>query len=368
MHHFKALFLVILLSFTLNSHAESQASVSVMDGFDRVEDFYLSVMCGKGNQVMDTALGRMIKTLLCRNKNEVINTHDEQEENSFNRTADINDYEWEQDKYIDQLLKESEQTPNFLDFDFVTIQAGTFKMGSPKREEYRWSDEDQVRVTISRSFEIMTKEVTQMQWFTIMGDNPSLFSERKYCEDDFIVIQTFDEEKVSLCPNHPVETVSWNDIQVFIKKLNKQENLSNCNGTPDSASGCYRLPTEAEWEFAARSGSKTAYYFGNNPDDLHDHAWYWDNSNKQTHAVGLKTPNDNGLYDIHGNVWEWVQDKYTKRLSGGTNPLHTSSGSYRVFRGGSWGFNAEYLRSAGRYDVFADLRGSFIGFRLLRTQ
>ena len=258
---------------------------------------------------------------------------------------------------------EANETP---DFDFVTIQASSFIMGSPEGEKHRESDENQVRVTISRSFEMMTTEVTQLQWFTVMGDNPSFFSKRKYCESSFTVIST-DKGDINLCPNHPVERVSWIKVQEFINKLNKQENLSDCDGTPDSFSGCYRLPTEAEWEFAARPGSKTAYYFGNNPDNLHDHAWFSHNSNSQTHAVGSKDHNDNGLYDVHGNVWEWVQDRYTKRLPDGTEPLHISSGSFRVMRGGSWGSYAQYLRSANRDHDYADLRYDLVGFRLLRT-
>ena len=260
----------------------------------------------------------------------------------------------------------AEQSSNLPDFEFVTIKSDSFKMGSPFWERHRDRDEKRARVTISKSFEMMTTEVTQLQWFTIMRDNPSSFKEKQYCEDDFKVIPT-DNGDISLCPNHPVERVSWDRVQEFISKLNNQENLTGCDGTPESSTGCYRLPTEAEWELAARARSRTAYYFGNNPKDLTDHAWYWDNSNKQTHAVGLKEANSNGLYDVHGNVWEWVQDKYTSKLPGGTDPLHTNSESYRVIRGGSWLSFAENLRSANRSNGNPGHGYYDVGFRLLRT-
>ena len=181
-NYIKALFFVTLLLIYPNLYAESYSSVSVMDVIDRGEDYYVlisnkvnSFLCIKKNQIMDTSLGRMLKSLLCRNKNEVI---------------DINNNEWEQDKYIDQLLKESEQTPEIPDFEFVTIEPDSFIMGSPKNEKYRNPDEDQVTVTISHPFAIMTTEVTQMQWFIITKKNPSRFSKRVNCESDFIVMPT----------------------------------------------------------------------------------------------------------------------------------------------------------------------------------
>ena len=156
-------------------------------------------------------------------------------------------------------------------------------------------------------------------------------------------------------------------IQEFIKELNNRKNLTGCIGTPNSSSGCYRLPTEAEWELATRAGSESAYYFGKSPDLMAEHAWYSNNSNYQTQAVGLKTPNANGLYDVYGNVWEWVQDKYTQELLGGLDPLQTAPRYHYVFRGGNWSFVAEYLRSALRYYDYSDLRSSVVGFRLVRT-
>ncbi len=250
----------------------------------------------------------------------------------------------------------SKQKHWILSVPFQKIEKGSFKMGSPADESGRHSDEDQVNVEISRSFEIMTKEVTQSQWLRVMGNNPSYFKEAKHCND----------HKDDMCPNHPVEKVSWNDVQEFIKKLNTALKLADCNGTPSSKKGCYRLPTEAEWEYAARGGTTTAYSFGADSSQLADYAWYKDNSEGRTHKVGLKKPNPKGLYDVHGNVWEWVQDKRANELPGGKDPLHTS-GVYRVLRGGGWSSGASYFRSARRSYSFPSIWSYIAGFRLVRT-
>ncbi len=244
-----------------------------------------------------------------------------------------------------------------LSVPFQKISAGSFMMGSPESESNRDSDEDQVQVTISNPFEIMTKEVTQSQWVKVMGSNPSYFKSQKHCDN-------YDSAS-DMCPNHPVERVSWDDVQEYIGKLNKALGLSGCDGTPTSSAGCYRLPTEAEWEYSARGGT-TAYSFEDDVSDLRDYAWYSGNSDNQTHQVGLKDPNPKGLYDVHGNVWEWVQDRYTRNLPGGSDPLNTS-GSNRVFRGGSWGVSAQGLRSALRGYGNPSSGNNGIGFRLVRT-
>ncbi len=160
--------------------------------------------------------------------------------------------------------------------------------------------------------------------------------------------------------------LAWDDVQEYIGKLNKALGLSGCDGTPSSSAGCYRLPTEAEWEYSARGGTTTVYSFGDNDSDLGDYAWYSGNSDDQTHRVGLKDPNLKGLYDVHGNVWEWVQDRYTSNLPGGSDPLNTS-GSYRVMRGGSWYSLARNLRSAYRSNFKPSIGSSIVGFRLVRT-
>ncbi len=256
---------------------------------------------------------------------------------------------------------EQAETPKhwILPVHFQRIEAGSFRMGSPENENDREQDEDQVQVTISKPFEIMKKEVTQSQWFKVMGSNPSTFKSQKVCSN-------YDSEN-DICPNHPVEGVSWNDVREFIEKINTVLGLTGCDGTPDSSAGCYRLPTEAEWEYSARGGTTTAYSYGDAISDLRDYAWYSNNSERKTHQVGLKEANLKGLYDVHGNVWEWVQDSYTRDLPGGEDPL-IIFGSNRVIRGGGW--NSGYtpiLRSANRGYQFPGYRGSVLGFRLVRT-
>ena len=346
-------FLALLLIYG-NSYADTYSPSSVMDVIERTEDYYVSFLnkmgkffCGERDQKMDTEVGISIKRLFCGKEKQRIKASDEQD--SF-------------------LNSESEQFSEIPDFDFAIIKSDTFTMGSPKGEKDRESDENQVEVTISKAFEMTKTEVTQLQWFSVMRDNPSYFSEEVYCEDDYMLV-SIQVGEVGLCPNHPVERVSWKMTQDFIKELNKRGNLQGCDETPKSESGCYRLPTEAEWELAARARSKTVWFFGNDVELLKDHAWYDVNSNSRTHEVGLKIANDNELYDVYGNVSEWVQDKYVGKLSGGTDPLH-KSGWGRVFRGGSWISDVRYLRSAFRnadYTDYADDRGSSVGFRLARS-
>jgi formylglycine-generating enzyme required for sulfatase activity len=214
---------------------------------------------------------------------------------------------------------------------FAEICPGTFMMGSPDSESGRYSDEGpQHQVTISKAFELQTTEVTQSQWQAVMGSNPSKFKG----------------------PDLPVEMVSWDDAQAFITKLNAMGDGYR-----------YRLPTEAEWEYAARAGT-TGPYAG----DLDAMAWYAPNSGGTTHPVGTKAPNAWGLFDMHGNVWEWVQDfagKYS--ASAVTDPVGPSSGSGRVLRGGSWYHESQYCRSAFRIGGSPGFRGGILGLRLLRT-
>ncbi len=226
---------------------------------------------------------------------------------------------------------------NSLGMEFVAIPAGSFMMGSPSSEKGRYDNEKQHKVRLTRGLYIQTTEVTQGQWKAVMGNNPSGF---KGCGD-----------------NCPVEQVSWDDAREFIRKLNRQEGTDK-----------YRLPTEVEWEYAARAGSHSAYSFGNNQGQLSDYAWYLYNSGVKTHAVGQKKPNGWGLYDMHGNVWEWCQDWYGDYPSGSvTDPRGPSSGSNRVIRGGSWGNNARSGRSANRNRSDPGDWNSGLGFRLART-
>ena len=243
---------------------------------------------------------------------------------------------------------------------FQRIEAGSFTMGLPVSEQNQHAPKilEQKRVQISGSYEIMKTEVTQLQWFMVMGNKPSEFKSQQYC----------DNYKDNMCPNHPVERVYWNEVQEFIRRLNGELGLKGCYGTPKSASGCYRLPTEAEWEYAARGGTTTTYFFGNSR-KLGEYAWYGSNSFGQTHEVCLKKSNPFGLCDVYGNVWEWVADIYDDdSLTGGVDPLNTIGGlNARVIRGGS--LDDESSHSALRtYSYGYPLsRSNKIGFRLVRT-
>ncbi|CAN5503838.1 hypothetical protein BH10ACI1_BH10ACI1_17420 [soil metagenome] len=215
------------------------------------------------------------------------------------------------------------------EIEMVKIPAGSFMMGSDNGEE----DEKPVhRVNISNSFYMGMYEVTQAQWKAVMGNNPSRFSS---CGGD--------------CP---VEQVSWDEVQSFIAKLNNLQSDYQ-----------YRLPTEAEWEYAARAGT-TGDYYGN----LDSIAWYLSNSGSKTHPVGQKQANNFGLYDMSGNVWEWCQDWYESYSSGAvTNPTGSTTGSDRVIRGGGWNDDAVYLRAANRDGNAPSDRNIGLGFRVVRN-
>jgi parallel beta-helix repeat protein len=231
---------------------------------------------------------------------------------------------------------------NTIGMDFVLIPAGEFDMGSPPDEEGRWDCEGPVHhVTIGNAFYMGRYEVTQRQWRAIMGDNPSWFTGND---------------------NLPVEQVSWDDVQEFIRKLNGKEGTDK-----------YRLPSEAEWEYACRAGTTTRYSFGDDDASLGDYAWYFNNSGWQTHPVGQKKANPWGLYDMHGNVWEWVEDcvhcSYNGAPTDGSAWVVTcDDGAYRVVRGGSWGYVAGRCRSAFRDGGGQGYRYTNLGFgfRLFR--
>ncbi len=186
-------------------------------------------------------------------------------------------------------------------------------------------------------FYIGKYEVTQAQWEAIMGGNPSYFKG----------------------DNLPVENVSWNDIQEFIQKLNQKTGER------------YRLPTEAEWEYAARGGNKSRGYKYSGSNDVGTVAWYYENSGRKTHPVGQKQPNELGIYDMSGNVQEWCQDWYN--YSGyssdpQTIPTGPSSGSARVIRGGSWSVDAKYTRVSCRGYWRPLNKDRYYGFRLVRER
>ena len=217
--------------------------------------------------------------------------------------------------------------------EMVSISGGTFQMGCAPGEMECFSDELPCHSVTLSSFEIGKYEVTQGQWEEVMGNNPSNFYP---CGD-----------------NCPVERVSWNDTQTFITELNSQTGQS------------YRLCTEAEWEYAARAGTETKWYCGNDESCVDDIAWYDSNSGSKTHPVGQKSPNAWGLYDMSGNVWEWVEDWYDTYSSGSvTNPTGPVSSSSRVDRGGSWLGSARYCRSTIRYNYYPSRVIYNLGFRL----
>ena len=225
---------------------------------------------------------------------------------------------------------------NAIGMKFVYIPPGTFMMGSPLNEKKRDRDETQHEVTLTKDFYMQTTEVTQGQWREIMGSNPSYF---KSCGDD--------------CP---VEQVSWNDCQEFIKKLNQKEGTNK-----------YRLPTETEWEYACRSGGRDEIYAGGN--DVDSVAWYSRNSGGSTHEAGTKAPNGLGIYDMSGNVWEWCEDIYNENAYSKhrrNKPIYTGGGSLRVYRGGSWGNGPRSVRCACRDGYHPDLGYGSLGFRLAR--
>jgi formylglycine-generating enzyme required for sulfatase activity len=215
---------------------------------------------------------------------------------------------------------------NSTGMKFVLIPRGSFMMGSPPDEPKRGSEEKQHKVTIGKPFYLQTTEVTQGQWRSVMGENPSFF---KDCGDGCAV-----------------ENVSWYDAQQFIRRLNDMERTDH-----------YRLPTEAEWEYACRAGTTTPFYTGNciSTDQANYNGNYpmWDCpigiARKGTVRVGSFPPNPWGLYDMHGNVWEWCQDWHEVYPSGQvTDPKGPASGEYRVLRGGSYNYPAKGLRSASR--------------------
>ncbi len=217
--------------------------------------------------------------------------------------------------------------------------AREFVMGEGKGE---------VETVLTKPFEGQATQVTQLQYVLVMGENPSYFVD----SGREIVMNG---KKIKVAFNRPVESVSWEDAQRFVEKLNQLQ-----------SNYIYRLPTEAEWEYMARGGTESAYSFGNDKRALPQHGWSYSNSGEQTHPVAKLSPNPFGLYDVHGNVWEWVEDAYTAKLLGGVDPLQ-SSGRYRVIRGGSWFNYAEYLRSADRNLGNPGHGGNNVGFRLLRT-
>ena len=215
---------------------------------------------------------------------------------------------------------------------FKLILPGVFMMGDNDLKNSRPVH----KVEITEPFYLGVFPVTQREWKIVMGTNPSYFK-----GDDL-----------------PVENVSWYDCKQFINKLNVME-----------GNNVYRLPTEAEWEYACRAGSESKYCFGDDVTLLHDYAWFDENSDDMTHPVGTKKPNKWGLYDMHGNVWEWCQDVYDESYyehSPSIDPQGPSKGKRRGFRGGSFYDPDLRCTSANRYGFPPDYSHEDIGFRVLR--
>lgn len=267
---------------------------------------------------------------------------------------------------------------------FISIPKGIFQMGSPESEAGRNSLNEALHtVTLTKDFEIQRTEVTQLQWVALMGNAPSYFNGRDTCKEEEY------DEKLGICPNYPVESVSWEEAKEFIEKLNQIQSEYD-----------YRLPTEAEWEYAARlSGApeeerktlltsdgfldlrrsdraKSAYGFGNDPNLLGEYAWCRGNSSEHTHPVLNSRKSIRGIYGMHGNVGEWVEDLYDKNY-GLTpielnkevkDPLNNHTGWNRVFRGGSWSYDfPSFFRSAGRNNGGPRYHYDNVGFRLVRV-
>lgn len=218
----------------------------------------------------------------------------------------------------------------------VYVSGGTFTMGATSEQGSDAYDNEKPahRVTLS-SYHIGKYEVTQAEWRAVMGSNPSKFKG----------------------DNLPVEQVSWNDCQEFIRKLNS---ITGKN---------FRLPTEAEWEFAARGGNNSRGYKYSGSNDIGSVAWYDDNSGYETHPVGHKSPNELGLYDMSGNVWEWCQDwlgDYSSSFqTNPTGPTGPTPGFYRVYRGGCWFFSARGCRVSERFGNMPDYHFRDLGLRLV---
>jgi len=240
---------------------------------------------------------------------------------------------------------------NGIGMKLKLIPAGEFMMGSPESEVYRLYDEYQHRVRITKPFYLGVYEVTQAEYEHVMGENPSSFSSGGSRKSKVFKLDT---------SRFPVEGVIWQNAVEFLRKLSDLPEEK-------AAGRIYRLPTEAEWEYACRAGTTTRWHCGDNESDLAKAAWFEDNSENQTHPVGQKEPNAWGLYDMHGNVWEWCNDWYAGeyyKSSPENDPLGPTEASYRVFRGGSWDYGAGLCRSAYRFRYDPVLRADDLGFRV----
>ncbi|MDW7733609.1 MAG: formylglycine-generating enzyme family protein [Methanolobus sp.] len=226
---------------------------------------------------------------------------------------------------------------NSIGMELVLIPAGEIQI-----DPNEYSNEKTVhKVIVSKPFYLGKYLVRQKEWKAVMGNDPSCF------EGD----------------DRPVECVTWNDVQEFVKRLNTREGTDK-----------YRLPSGAEWEYACRAGTTTKYSFGDDESKLGEYAWYYDNSENQTHPVGQKKPNPWGLYDMHGNVWEWCQDRYYKSYHNSSESARADGSAWAaggsfglVLRGGGWVNYAGKCRSAYRSNFNPNYGYYSLGFRLLMS-
>jgi formylglycine-generating enzyme required for sulfatase activity len=223
--------------------------------------------------------------------------------------------------------------------ELAIIAPGSFAMGGRELEPEGRSEPDELpihQVKIGTGFALGVTDVTQAEWTAIMGSNPSQYEDA----------------------GKPVETVSWDDAQEFLRRLSQKTGKQ------------YRLPTEAEWEYAARAGSTTLWWFGDDKSSLRDYAWYQLNAGGQTHVVKKRLPNPWGLYDMYGNVWQWVSDCYHPNYKGAPTDGQawlTASCGKRVIRGGSWRSDDDDASSIERGSALPSKRSGILGFRVARS-
>ena len=245
---------------------------------------------------------------------------------------------------LGQAVEPPKTITNSIGMKLVRIPADEFLMGSPDSDQdAQFFEQPQHRVRITQPFYLGVTEVTQGQYRAVTGQSPSQFKG----SDEL-----------------PVENVSWEEAVAFCDKLNEREK-GQLGGER------YRLPTEAEWEYACRAGSTTRYSFGDDAAGLGEFAWFRDNSGGKTHPVGEKRPNAFNLYDMHGNVWEWCQDWYDDgyyRRSSAADPPGPTRAAFRVDRGGGWGSSPRLCQSANRGRITPGDRSGRLGFRVARVR
>jgi formylglycine-generating enzyme required for sulfatase activity len=239
------------------------------------------------------------------------------------------------------------RTENSVGIKMVWLSADSFTMGSPLDEQGRDANEGQVEVKLTEGFWLGQTEITQSQWTQLMGTSPWR-----------------GKSNMREGTNYAASFISWEDASSFVEKLNSKEHGSG--SLPDD--WAYSLPTEAQWEYACRGGKKSAFSFGDDPSEFDIYGWSAENAfekgERYSHEVGKKRPNDFGLQDMHGNVWEWCKDNFSAKLLGGTNPIIDNDGPFRVNRGGGWNFATKCCRSASRLSDAPDSRYNNLGFRI----